>query len=269
MAAIFISYSRKDQAVANDIADWLRSMQHDVWMDTSSIIAGGQWDESIAQGIRSQTAFITLLSPDSVRSNEVRNELNMALSEQKTIIPVFVAKVILTNEWKYKLSRFQILNYEADPDKCLAEIQQALVHLDQTLFLPGDELIDTLLNEQIRIFTFWIKRLIHASWNGDNRVIFIAKTVQDKPEVTLQRNRDGSVTFTTSSGLMRDKGASAEQQQLLVLMKWQADIDGYTQVMNIYDEAGLNKAANLVMLTFMQVYGVDPNESVQVNHAGI
>lgn len=267
MAAIFISYSRKNQAVANDIANQLRSMQHDVWMDTSSITAGQQWDESIAKGIKSQTAFITLLSPDSVRSNEVRNELNMAISEQKTIIPIIVSKVILDNEWKYKLSRFQILNYEAGPEKCMTEIQKALDLLDQTLFLPGDELIDTLMNEHIRIFTFWIKRLIHSSWNGDNWVTFTATADQDAPEITLQRNRDGSVTFKTCSSLLRENGTTTEQQQLLALMKWQADTSDYTQVMNINDEAGLNKAANLVMLTFMQVYGVDPNESVKINHA--
>ncbi|MEZ5537099.1 MAG: toll/interleukin-1 receptor domain-containing protein [Thiolinea sp.] len=262
-----LPHSRKNQAVANDIANQLRLLKHDVWIDTSSIVAGQQWDESIAEGIKAQAAFITLLSPDSVKSTEVKNELNMALSERKTIIPVFVAKVILDNEWQYKLSRLQLLNYEVDPEKCIADIHHALTLLDEVLFLPGDEVTDTLMNEQIRIFTFWIRRLIHSGGNSEHWVRFTGTVSNNKPQIILQRNQGGSLTFRTSSGLTRDSGMSAAQKQQLAMLQWQPDADGYVQVIDIDDEASLNKAANLILITFILAYGVDPDESIQVSHA--
>ncbi len=265
MTSVFISYSRKNQLIAQQIAHELQARQHDVWLDTSSIRAGEQWDQSIAAAIQAQTAFVILLSPDSVKSAEVENEFNTALSHAKTIFPIYIQATIPKGSFKYKLSRLQCLDYEADPEKCMSELQQALAQLDETVQLGAGQRVDSRINDQVSLFTFWIERLVNARWNGNNQVIFTAPG-EEPSCIVLQRNRDGSVSFETRSNPILAGVVMTAQQQSLTLLGWQPANAAYVQTMTIRDETMLNKAANLILLTFMTVYGVDPDESVVVTH---
>lgn len=85
---IFISYSRRDQEFVTRLASDLNEQVSGVWFDQSAIQMGQKWHDEIMDGIRECNVFIVVLSPDSVESKYVQEEVNKALELGKTIFPV-------------------------------------------------------------------------------------------------------------------------------------------------------------------------------------
>ncbi|MEN9563055.1 MAG: hypothetical protein RIR73_1299, partial [Chloroflexota bacterium] len=68
MTSVFISYSRKDSAIAHTLMSEIKSQGMDVWVDWEDIPPAVGWLDQILQGIEQADAFIFLISPDSVKS---------------------------------------------------------------------------------------------------------------------------------------------------------------------------------------------------------
>jgi hypothetical protein len=66
---IFISYSRKDLAIAEKVINALAEDNFEPWIDWKSIPKGEQFWSEIQQGIEEADVFLFLVSPDSVRSD--------------------------------------------------------------------------------------------------------------------------------------------------------------------------------------------------------
>lgn len=93
---IFIAYAHQDKAVAQRIAKKLGELGLDVWYDNFDLVPGDSLRSKIEETISSMDYLVVLLSPNSVRSQWVRKELDFALSRELTtrditIIPVLVA----------------------------------------------------------------------------------------------------------------------------------------------------------------------------------
>lgn len=86
MAAIFISYSNKDRALARAYADALALEGLDCWYD-QRLQAAEVWDETIDREIRAANVVITLWTPDAVASRWVRSEADYAFENNK-LLPV-------------------------------------------------------------------------------------------------------------------------------------------------------------------------------------
>jgi WD40 repeat protein len=93
MAKIFLSYSRKDSAVARKLIDAFKDMGHDPWVDWEDIPPAVGWLEQIFQGIEGSDAFFFLVSPDSVASEVCGVEVSKAEENNKRIIPIVVRDV--------------------------------------------------------------------------------------------------------------------------------------------------------------------------------
>jgi hypothetical protein len=84
----FIAYSRRDADFVLDLAERLRERGQPVWLDQWNERPGDDWDRSVDEAIRSCAAFLIVLSPDAVASEEVRGELRAALNRRKRIVPL-------------------------------------------------------------------------------------------------------------------------------------------------------------------------------------
>ena len=93
MAKIFLSYSRKDSAVARKLIDAFKEMGHDPWVDWEDIPPAVGWLEQIFRGIEGSDAFFFLVSPDSVASDVCSVEVGKAEENKKRIIPIVVRDV--------------------------------------------------------------------------------------------------------------------------------------------------------------------------------
>ncbi|MEP7292196.1 MAG: SUMF1/EgtB/PvdO family nonheme iron enzyme [Chloroflexota bacterium] len=84
---LFISYARVDKPYCKQIIDLLD--MHDVWYDQRLHI-GQKWWDQITYRLDWCDGFVYLLSPDSVASEYCRNEVSLAISKDKKILPVLI-----------------------------------------------------------------------------------------------------------------------------------------------------------------------------------
>lgn len=96
---IFVSHSHEDSPFCHQLVHDLRKALggHDdtVWLDESGGLHGGvDWWQEICDNIQERPVFIVVVSPDSMKSNWVRDEIKLAWQYKnnapggKTIVPV-------------------------------------------------------------------------------------------------------------------------------------------------------------------------------------
>ncbi|HEX3470837.1 MAG TPA: toll/interleukin-1 receptor domain-containing protein [Silvibacterium sp.] len=118
----FFSYSRHDSEFALKLAKDLRSEGAAVWLDQLDISPGQHWDTAIEKAVNNSSVLLVILSPNSVESENVMDEVTYALEERKLVIPVLYreCKVPL------RLRRMQYIDVRTDYGNGLKEILKML-----------------------------------------------------------------------------------------------------------------------------------------------
>jgi len=88
MTQVFISYSRKDLAFVEHLAEDLKAAGLEVWYDLSGLDGGTRWGREIQTAIQQSQVFVVVLSPNSVESEWVEKEFMYANSLKRKIIPL-------------------------------------------------------------------------------------------------------------------------------------------------------------------------------------
>lgn len=88
MPDIFLSYSRKDLAVAGQLAAALQAAGHDVWWD-QALKSGEVYDRVTEAALREARVVVVLWSKASVASDWVRSEATVAL-QRNALMPVMI-----------------------------------------------------------------------------------------------------------------------------------------------------------------------------------
>lgn len=125
---VFLSYSRKDKKFIDRLLKDLEAEGINVWLDRSDIYAGNEtWHEQIVEGISASPVFILVVSPDSVKSDEVNSELILAREKKKTIIPVLYKPTKISKKMQYQLAGKQYIDFsEGDYSENLREVTNTL-----------------------------------------------------------------------------------------------------------------------------------------------
>jgi len=92
---VFVSHSSKDKGFVQNFSLDLRRLGFTVWYDDWGIAIGDSIVEKVFEGLNSSDTLIIVLSPNSIDSRWVREELNTAvmrrLSENDIrILPVLI-----------------------------------------------------------------------------------------------------------------------------------------------------------------------------------
>jgi WD40 repeat protein len=93
MAQVFISYSRKDGSFVRGLQRALEDAKRETWVDWEDIPPSVEWLTRIRSAIDEADTFVFVLSPDSVRSETCRLEVDHATSRRKKIVPVLRRRV--------------------------------------------------------------------------------------------------------------------------------------------------------------------------------
>ncbi len=89
---VFISYSRKDDAIMRRIVAFLRGEGINVWVDNEKLVPGTPiWEEEIEKAIKAAGAIVVVMSPDLKKSEWVRREISLAEQNWIRIFPVLVS----------------------------------------------------------------------------------------------------------------------------------------------------------------------------------
>jgi len=88
MAAVFISYSRKDIAFVRRLHAALGAQGREAWVDWEGIPPTASWMKEIVTAIDSAAAFVFVMTPDSLASPVCQRELAHAVAQNKRLIPI-------------------------------------------------------------------------------------------------------------------------------------------------------------------------------------
>jgi hypothetical protein len=118
----FFSYSRNDSEFALRLAEDLRARGASVWLDQLDIEPGQRWPQAIQEAMMKCQGILVVLSPSSVESPNVQDEVTFALEEKKVIIPIFYrdCKILL------QLRGFQYADFRTDYNRGLQALIKAL-----------------------------------------------------------------------------------------------------------------------------------------------
>lgn len=90
---VFISYARANKDEIKPIGDQLKADGYEPWADWEDIHYGADWEEEIKAGIDSANTFAFFISPDSIKSEHCRMEIDHAVDNCKYILPVLFEKI--------------------------------------------------------------------------------------------------------------------------------------------------------------------------------
>ena len=95
MGYAFISYSSKNQLMADAFRNLLNSKGIDTWMAPGDIPAGSSYMKEINNALKNCSCLVLLLSNAAQGSEWVIKEVERAVNYHKNIIPIKIEEVIL------------------------------------------------------------------------------------------------------------------------------------------------------------------------------
>jgi WD40 repeat protein len=205
MSHIFISYSRKDLAVAKPIVAELVKGEFDIWIDWEDIPKGEEFYQEIYHGIEDADVFLFLISPDSVQSEWCKNEIAHAARNGKRILPI----VIRDTEPKAIHPEISIRNWifsregQDDLTKAVEEIFRT-IHTDY---------------EWLKYHThLQVKALEWERKNQDSSLLLRGRDLRDaETQISISASRDPKPTdLQAQYVLLSRRNETRRQRNLLV-----------------------------------------------------
>lgn len=121
----FISYSREDSEFALRLAGDLRAAGAAVWFDQADILTGEHWDTAIERALVRCPRMLLILSPASVASVNVNDEVSFALEKGKIVLPVLYRDC----EIPFRIRRLQYTDFRTDYTRALKGLLNALLSI--------------------------------------------------------------------------------------------------------------------------------------------
>ena len=89
---VFISHAQGDKTLVSKLAEEIKKSGLEVWSE-SEVLPADNWAAEVNKALQASEAMVVLLTPASLRSNQVRREIEYALGDKKfshRLIPVIV-----------------------------------------------------------------------------------------------------------------------------------------------------------------------------------
>lgn len=123
---VFISHSHSDNAVAEDVYNYLSKNGIKCWIDLHHIPAGIPYAQAIMNELQSSDTMVVLYSKNVIESHDMLDELQEAHTTNKRIIPFLLDKTPLFGQFRYYLARRQWINASQTYQRSLNELVLAL-----------------------------------------------------------------------------------------------------------------------------------------------
>lgn len=121
-APAFVSYSRADAEFSLKLAEDLKAGGANVWLDQLDIEPGERWARAVQTALSSAPRVLVILSPASVNSTNVEDEIAFALEKRKKVIPILYQDC----EVPFQLVPFQYVDFRADYARGLGRLLKTL-----------------------------------------------------------------------------------------------------------------------------------------------
>jgi TIR domain len=162
MPRIFFSYARADSEFVLKLARDLRSAGTSLWLDQVDIHGGDFWERAVEEALTASSGLLVVLSPTSVASPNVMDEVSFALENKKKIVPVVYHKCDIP----FRLKRLQYIDFTVDYNHGLTQLLSALNVVQQFQTAQG-----TALATRAREAAFDVSP--SRSWINARRLIYL------------------------------------------------------------------------------------------------
>jgi hypothetical protein len=119
---VFFSYARADAEFVLKLANDLRSAGVSLWIDQLDIPPGERWDSAVENALKVSPYLLVVLSPASVASQNVMDEVAFALENKKKIVPVLHTRCTIP----FRIQRLQYVDFTATYSNGYTQLLSAL-----------------------------------------------------------------------------------------------------------------------------------------------
>ena len=126
MGYAFISYSTANQAEADSVRTFFQKNGISCWMAPYDIPAGCEYAEVICDALSGCSCLVLILTAKAQASVWVKKEINLAVSDGKTIIPIKLEDIALNSSMRLYLNDQQIISVN-EVDGNSVEMQKVLM----------------------------------------------------------------------------------------------------------------------------------------------
>jgi len=123
---VFFSYAPQDEQFALALSNQLAKRGLRVWRAEEQVLPGDNVWLKIGEALKTSRAMVVLLSPNSVRSENLRREIEYALSDSNYEGRLFPVMVRPTKDIPWILRKFRILDRRQSVSKIGESISEAL-----------------------------------------------------------------------------------------------------------------------------------------------
>lgn len=133
---IFISYAHKDSKIVFKEIKMFQNEGYNIWYD-DELTPGNNWDEGIALALINSSLVVVFISENSVASENVKDEINLALDENINVVPIYLEKIKLPSSLKLRLGRKDaIFKYTLSNEDYLKRCIRAFENKNNTYIKP-------------------------------------------------------------------------------------------------------------------------------------
>lgn len=127
---IFVSYAHKDSKLVFQEIKKFHDKGYYIWYD-QGITAGKEWDDEVANALKSSSLVVAFISKNAMASENVKNEIKFALEKNIPLVPIFLEKTQLTSGLELRLiSKDHIFKYSLSEEDYLIKCFNAFEKLD-------------------------------------------------------------------------------------------------------------------------------------------
>ena len=123
---IFLSYARQDEEFARRLSSHLMKHGLSVWSPENELLPGDNVWFRVGEALKKSNAMVVLISPDSMRSKYVRQEIEYALGDPNYEGRVFPVEIRPTEDVPWILRKLKTIDGRQNPAKVSESIAIAL-----------------------------------------------------------------------------------------------------------------------------------------------
>lgn len=128
-APVFISYSSKDQNVAETIYQALEARGQQCWIASRDVRPGENYQEAIVRALRSAKVMLLIFTSNANNSDEIKKELVLAGRHRVIVVPVRVEDVVPNDAFTYELATRQWVDLFKDWERQIELLAARIGHL--------------------------------------------------------------------------------------------------------------------------------------------
>ena len=124
---VFISYSRKDKAIVDEIRQLLDANSITYWLDTEKIRMGSLFMGDIVDAIEKSDLVLFISSVNSNASHNVAKEISIADKFKKTILPVRIDDAPYSSVIEYDSIGVDYIDYSKRSNESLEKLRKSIL----------------------------------------------------------------------------------------------------------------------------------------------